>query len=500
MTLRSIAKIEAWLKEYSINNYVISEDSQVTVYGNVDLNNKLKDYSVLPIKFKLVDGYFDISNNHLTSLEFCPNTVNKDFNCSNNELSSLFGCPEKVGDFNCSYNKLTNLSYAPKDVKGYFDCSNNKLKSLKGSPRTIKDFYKCSNNSIISLKGGPKYVGTYFDCSSNSIEKLQGGPVSVGQDYICSGNVLTDLESIADEIGWDVVTDVRLNHLNSSINDDNSIKYKGSEVISHIYKPIVALNNIDEINTWLLRHDIKNFTILDDNTVNVHGDVRLSRRLANLLKLPLKFNEIEGDFDISDNELISLEGSPKKVSGDFLAYKNELSSLRGGPKEVEGNFVILQNNINSLKYAPTNIKGDFICSHNPIEDLDGLTNIRGDVFTGVYIQKIKSQKFVYKGINTYKYNGEAIVEYLNKEYIVLTEEEKLYEKTRRNLEKVITDMVISKELTLDMITDVLLNNLEKYNLDDLKMKLMMLKNPPKTNKPDELSELEIKQLAFTKAI
>ena len=60
------------------------------------------------------------------------------------------------------------------------------------------------------------------------------------------------------------------------------------------------------------KHEIKKIYYFKDNSVNVHEDVRLPNKLANLLKLPLNFNVVEGDFDISDNELTSLEGSPKR--------------------------------------------------------------------------------------------------------------------------------------------------------------------------------------------
>ena len=162
--MNNLAEIENWLKEHSINNYMISEDFYITVQGNVNLNGRLNGKK-LPIKFKMVDGYFDISNNNLSTLEGCPKIVTKDFNCSKNKLNSLFEGPSEAGDFDCSHNLLKNLSYAPKEVKGNFNCSFNELTSIKGSPRTIKGHFNCSDNKLVSLKGGPKYIDTYFICS-----------------------------------------------------------------------------------------------------------------------------------------------------------------------------------------------------------------------------------------------------------------------------------------------------------------------------------------------
>lgn len=492
--------IEKWLNKYSINNYVISDDFTVTVHGSVNLNNRLEDRK-LPIKFHMVDGYFDISDNKLKTLEGCPEIVTKDFNCSKNALETLFDGPKEVGDFNCSYNNLKDLSYAPKVVKGFFDCSNNKISSLKGTPRTIKGYFRCAHNHISSLKNGPKYIDLYFDCSFNFLDKLTGGPHSVGQDYICNGNSLVDLDGVADEIGWDLLTDVRLNHVDSSFNEETNIwKYKGSEVISHIYKPIVSLTNPEEIGRWLRKHEIKNFTILKDNSVDVYDDVKLNDKLVNLLRLPLRFNEVQGTFDISDNELTSLEGCPKKVTGDFLAYKNELISLKGSPKEVGGSFIVLQNNISTLKFAPTTVKEDFICSHNPLKDLDGLNTVGGYIFTGVYIPNVKAQKFIYKGVATYKYPGELVMKYLDSEYVTLTDDEIAFEKTRKNIQNVITKMLENKELTREKISDTLINNLKKYHLDELREKVLSIKNPKIDKKEKHLSEQEIMNSIFDKEL
>ncbi|MFA7090968.1 MAG: hypothetical protein WC149_03850 [Arcobacteraceae bacterium] len=495
--MKNIQDIENWLNSYSINNFTVSNDFQVSVYGSVNLKGKLKTKR-LPIEFKLVDGYFDISDNGLVTLEGCPGQVTKDFNCSHNKLETLFGAPTKVGDFDCSFNKLKDLSYGPKEVLGYFNCSNNELVSIKGSPRTVKGYFKCSNNQIASLRGGPKYIEGYFDTSCNSLETLYGGPITVGQDYFCYWNKLKDLNSLADEIGWDLVTDFRLNHLQSSFDEEKRTwRYKGQDVIAHVYKPVVALTNKQDISKWLDKYNVKNYRILDDMSVNVDGHVRLADRLANLSKLPLSFNEVEGDFDISDNELISLEGSPRKVGGNFLAFKNEISSLRGGPKEVGKSFIVLRNNITTLEYSPSIVKEDFICSHNPLTSLEGMISVQGSVFAGVSISSVKAQEFVYNGVKTFKYPGIAVMEYLDKEYIALTQEELNFEKTKKNLQNVISKMITNGSLSKEMINETLIKNLAKYKLFTLKDKVLLIKNPPEPKDDNkELSETEIRKLVF----
>lgn len=499
--MKDIKEIEEWLDYHDIKNYSISSNLNVKVYGSVNLKSKISE-QVLPVVFESINGYFDISENNLESLEGCPEIVQKDFNCSNNNLASLFGAPHTVGDFNCAKNRLKDLSYSPKKVEGYFNCSDNYITSINGSPRTIKGYFKCANNDLISLKGGPKYIADYFDCSDNKIEHLKSGPVTVGKDYICFWNELRGLEDLANEISWDIITDISLNHIaSSSFDEEKKVwRYKGNEVIKHIYKPIVAITNKDDISKWLNGHNIKKFTILSDNSVNVQGDVKLSNSLENMIKLPINFNEVDGNFDISDNVLTSLEGSPQKVTGDFLAYKNELYSLQGGPKEVGKNFVVLKNNIRSLENSPSIVNDDLICSHNPLTSLDGIINVGGSIFTSVFIPTLIHQEFSYHSMITYKYSASLVIEYLDKEYISLTDEEKIYTNTRENLRKAISKMIDEKALKVDMINDNLLKNLTKYNLIDLKRKVLLLKEPKKDTSKRELTEEEILQSVFDSEI
>ncbi|WP_320034439.1 hypothetical protein [Halarcobacter sp.] len=499
--MKSLSDIRKWLKNKNVENYTVSEDLYITVHGNVDLDGKVNERE-LPVKFEVVDGYFNIANNNLETLEGCPKKVARDFNCSNNKITSLFGGPQIVGDFDCSNNELkNNLSYGPKEVYGYYNCSNNRLSTIDGAPRSIVEYFNCSNNLLTSLKGGPKYVDGFFDCSQNRLETLKGGPITVGQDYICYWNQLKNLSDVADEISWNLITDISLNHITKSFDEEKKVwTYKGEEVIGHIYKPLLDLTDKDDIRRWLSKHGVKDFHILKDNSVKVQGDVSFSKKLENLSKLPLRFHEVTGDFDISDNVLTTLEGSPKRVGGSFLAYKNELTSLKGGPIEVGKNFIILRNNITSLEYSPVKVKEDYICSHNPLKSLVGVVDVGGNIFTNLLIEGLKYQEFTYNSVKTYKYDGDAILKYIEKECKVLTEEEQVFEMTRRNIQNAINKMINNDTLKKEMINDTLLKNLTKYNLHDLKEMVLIIKNPPKEREKKELSEEEILQSVFDQEI
>ena len=111
------------------------------------------------------------------------------------------------------------------------------------------------------------------------------------------------------------------------------------------------------------KYRIKNYTINGD-TVDVNGDVHLS--YENLKKLPLKFGTVTGNFYCHNNELMSLDGAPKKVGENFHCSYNNLTSLEGAPKEVCGSFWCYENNLTSLKGAPKKVDGTFYCHTNNI--------------------------------------------------------------------------------------------------------------------------------------
>lgn len=181
----NIPDIEFLCRKYSINNYTINSDGSIDVQGNVNLHNK--NLTEIPLKFRNVTGYFWCSENHLTSLDGCPDKVGGLFRCDSNQLTSLEGSPKELGGgFYCSSNFLTDLKGINVDViDGPFICSSNLLKSLEGCPKEIRDIFACRYNLLTDLKGSPKIVTGKFDCSENEkLTTLEGNLESVGGDFV----------------------------------------------------------------------------------------------------------------------------------------------------------------------------------------------------------------------------------------------------------------------------------------------------------------------------
>jgi hypothetical protein len=140
-------EIDEICRRYNIENYTINSDNSIDVDGDVDLWNKV--LTSIPLNFNIVNGYFDCSDNHLTSLRGCPVRVGGWFSCSYNILTSLQYSPQYVenGNFYCSYNKIESLQYCTELIRGGFYCTINKLTSLQYHPTVYGEFY-CYNNEI----------------------------------------------------------------------------------------------------------------------------------------------------------------------------------------------------------------------------------------------------------------------------------------------------------------------------------------------------------------
>lgn len=119
---------------------------------------------------------------------------------------------------------------------------------------------------------------------------------------------------------------------------------------------------------------IENYSINSDGSIDVDGDVNLSKK--GLDKIPLRFRKVTGDFYCYDNYLKTLYGSPKFVGRDYNCNGNtSLQSLEGGPEEVIGDYVCLGCRLTSLKGGPKIVKKDYSCWYNNLTSLEGIPSV-----------------------------------------------------------------------------------------------------------------------------
>ena len=161
----------------------------------------------------------------------------------------------------------------------------------------------------------------------------------------------------------------------------------------HLEQPISFPTNKDEVENNCLFYDIQNYSINDDLTIDVHAGVDLSgQNIVDVIFV--KFNKVEGEFDVSgnyiktlegwfpkevdefievsNNNLTSLKGIPKICNGSFYCNENDLTSLEGCPEEIRGTFDMSDNKIESFEYCAKIINGNIIASYNNIKSLKGI--------------------------------------------------------------------------------------------------------------------------------
>jgi len=150
----------------------------------------------------------------------------------------------------------------------------------------------------------------------------------------------------------------------------------------HLKSYTKLFENHQSIHDICKKYGITNYTINDDGSIDVNGDVYLSYR--ELTKIPLKFRNVSGYFACFNNKLKSLEGAPESVGGNFNCSDNQLVSLDGSPQSVGGNFYCKRNQLTSLEGAPESVGGNFNCQDNQLSSLDGAPQSVG---RGFYCQR-----------------------------------------------------------------------------------------------------------------
>lgn len=157
-------------------------------------------------------------------------------------------------------------------------------------------------------------------------------------------------------------------------------------------KTFESITELVSIKILCRKFDIINYTINDDMSIDVNDHVDLA--FESFDHIPLKFNNVYGDFNISFNKITNLINSPIYVSGHYIANNNKLTSLEGSPKGVDGNFSIYNNDdLKSLKGCPKRVGGDFCANECSLKTIKYISNhIGGDIYLGN--NELKSTKYI----------------------------------------------------------------------------------------------------------
>lgn len=177
----------------------------------------------------------------------------------------------------------------------------------------------------------------------------------------------------------------------------------------------------EEIIKMCNKLHIKNHIINSDGSIDVKGDVILSRLVKG--RIPIPFNRISGNFICCDSELTTLENSPRYIKGNFNVDKNKLTNLENSPISIGGYFSVEYNNLISLKGSEkiTDIKNIYFCNNKLVS---------------LKYHPIISDKYIYAFNSKYNFNDNPILslEDYNDDYdkLLCYNKEKLILKSNRS--------------------------------------------------------------------
>ena len=178
--------------------------------------------------------------------------------------------------------------------------------------------------------------------------------------------------------------------------------------------------NKEDIAKWLRKYDIDDYTINEDLTVDVEGNVYLDRAFMGQSKEEWleeleSYNEhtdpeAQIDFELCDDGSYEGNGSHHvyeektdqvyelpiqfgRVSGNFWINHNELRTLKGCPHTVGLSFSCENNELHSLASAPATIGHHFWCEANPLEEIGDIkTHIGGQFIGPDYVAELLNVK------------------------------------------------------------------------------------------------------------
>lgn len=112
--------------------------------------------------------------------------------------------------------------------------------------------------------------------------------------------------------------------------------------------------------------------VLPDKTYHFEVSLKLDGKgLKSLRELPIKISIVDGEFDISNNELIDLKGCPQKISSLNISGNKFLKSLEGCPNYIREDLKINDTPLTSLKGCAEKVGGNFTARKNKFTTLIG---------------------------------------------------------------------------------------------------------------------------------
>ena len=178
-------------------------------------------------------------------------------------------------------------------------------------------------------------------------------------------------------------------------------------------QPAVAYSGHQEkIANWLKKNGVTNFTINDDNSVDVDGDLVFDGLRHE--KLPVNFKSVTGSVSLVGALLKTLEGLPDEINGDFNISAMKLDTTAGFPMKVHGDCHLSKLDVKATLSTSrmAHVEGDLIINGWLATSFVGLPGYVGGDFMVKEAPKLNSMKGMPKEIGGDCYSTLTLVQNL----------------------------------------------------------------------------------------
>ena len=284
-------------------------------------------------------------------------------------------------------NRITSANDTGKEGRTTIDISDNKDYTVPAGELVMinkNNFIKTLKNDL--MMGRDKSFVTDTDESlseSQYIQKvrnnLKRGMIKNKSRYVLNEDIFDD-ELYYDDDYEDV---------QSAQDNLASVDKKNTAEISRLAK----MTPVEYITEWLDSNNIEGYSILEDNVIEISGDVIFSNNA--LLDWPeyIVIEAVKGNCTVSSNGVTEFpEGFPRVVEGNFMVLKcKNLVSLKNGPDYVSGNYIVRGSyNMKSLRYGPISVGGYFQTDYYKGNDYKSLLKMKEKKANAVYTLRHKT--------------------------------------------------------------------------------------------------------------
>jgi len=209
------------------------------------------------------------------------------------------------------------------------------------------------------------YDGQDYDNEEEAAEQLEMDWNNNVESYEHEQELVMKKLTYKDGIISNVIFSTEPNEELKQLLDKNQIEYT---VKMKEFKTFEGFNKNVDIQDRLIEMGCT----FDGKYYSCDKRISLSEDFVKNGKLAIKFDTVKDSFDLSNLNLTTLEGSPKKVAGNFRCNNNQLTSLEGGPNHVGRDFICFSNKLTSLEGGPIFVGADYHCDRN-----SKLTSLKG---------------------------------------------------------------------------------------------------------------------------